>query len=137
MDERRNTMKRLAILLTVVALAAAACGGSDDDGGGTETTAPSGGGSGNAAAGEAVFQSTCATCHGVDAEGIDGLGKGLHDNQFVQSNTDDEMVAFIKVGRPASDPANTTGVDMPPRGGNPSLTDDDLFDVVAFLNTLQ
>jgi disulfide bond formation protein DsbB len=130
-------MRRLAILLAVFALVAAACGGSDGDSDGSETTAGGGGGSGNVAAGEAVYQGTCATCHGPDAEGIDGLGKNLHDNQFIQSNTDEQMVAFLKVGRPASDPLNTTGVDMPPKGGNPSLTDDDLLDVVAFLDTLQ
>jgi disulfide bond formation protein DsbB len=130
-------MRRLAILLAVLALVAAACGGSDDDGASTETTAGSGGGSGNVAAGETFYQGTCATCHGPDAEGIDGLGKDLHNNTFIQSNTDDQMVAFLKVGRPASDPANTTGVDMPPKGGNPSLSDADLLDIVAFLDTLQ
>jgi len=130
-------MKRLAILLAVLALAAAACGGGSDDGGSSETTAPSSGGSGNAAAGETVFQGTCATCHGADALGIEGLGKSLHDNAFVQSMTDDEFVVFIQTGRPASHPDNTTGVDMPPRGGNPSLTDDDLYDVVAFVRTFQ
>jgi disulfide bond formation protein DsbB len=130
-------MKRLAILFAVLALVAAACGGSDDDDGASTETTAGGGGSGNIAAGETFYQGTCATCHGVDAEGIDGLGKNLHDNQFIQSNTDDQMVAFLKVGRPASDPANTTGVDMPPKGGNPSLSDADLFDIVAFLDTLQ
>lgn len=33
--------------------------------------------------------------------------------------------------------ANTTGVAMPPKCGNPSLTDQDLADVVAYLRTLQ
>ncbi len=131
-------MRKLTILLAVVALAVAACGGGGDgDGGSSETTAGSTGGSGNAAAGEAVFQGTCSTCHGPDANGIEGLGKGLHNNTFVQSMTDDEFVAFIQQGRPASHPDNTTGVDMPPRGGNPALTDDDLYDVVAFVRTLQ
>ncbi len=51
--------------------------------------------------------------------------------------TDDEFVDFIKLGRPASHPDNTTGVDMPPKGGNPALTDDELYDVVAFVRTLQ
>lgn len=130
-------MRRLAILLAVLALAAAACGGGGDDSGGGSETTSGGGSTGNAAAGESIFQGTCAACHGPDAQGIEGLGENLHDNEFVQGNTDDEMVAFIKVGRPASDPDNTTGVDMPPKGGNPSLSDDDLVDVVAFLRTLQ
>jgi disulfide bond formation protein DsbB len=136
---------RLFVILLVIALAAAACGGSDDgdsgDGGDTaaaaETTAASGDGGGDAAAGEAGYQSTCAACHGADAEGIEGLGKDLHANAFVAENSDGEMVAFLKVGRPASDPANTTGVDMPPKGGNPSLSDEDLQNIVAYLRTLQ
>jgi disulfide bond formation protein DsbB len=27
-------------------------------------------------------------------------------------------------------------VDMPPKGGNPALTDQDLYDVIAFIRTL-
>jgi disulfide bond formation protein DsbB len=37
------------------------------------------------------------------------------------------------MGRPTSDPANTAGVDMPPSGGNPSLTAQDLADVASYL----
>jgi disulfide bond formation protein DsbB len=46
-------------------------------------------------------------------------------------------VAFIKVGRGVDDPANTTGVAMLPKGGNPGLSDQDLYDIVAYLRTLQ
>ena len=75
--------------------------------------------------------------HGADAHGLEGLGKDLHANAFVAGNSDDEMVAFLQVGRTPDDPANDTGVLMPPRGGNPALTDDDLLDVVAYLRTLE
>ena len=87
--------------------------------------------------GKAVYASTCATCHGPDAEGIQGLGPLLVGNEFVLSLTDSELIAFINVGRDASHPDNTTDVAMPPKGGNPSLTDEDIADVVAFLRTLQ
>ena len=87
--------------------------------------------------GEAVYASTCATCHGPTGEGLPGLGLPLIDNDFIQSMTDDELIAFIRVGRPADDPENTTGVAMPPNGGNPTLTDQDLADVVAYLRELQ
>jgi disulfide bond formation protein DsbB len=92
---------------------------------------------GDAAAGEEVYAGTCASCHGPDAKGLPGLGKDLHSNQFVAERSDDDMVAFIKVGRPAGDPLNTTGVDMPPKGGNPALTDADLLNVVAYVRTLK
>ena len=89
------------------------------------------------AAGQKVFLGTCATCHGKDAHGLPRLGKGLHYNEFVKSKTDEELVGFIKTGRPAADPLNTTGVDMPPKGGNPALTDQDLQAVIAFVRSLQ
>ena len=46
----------------------------------------------------------CSACHGADASGVQGLGKGLHNNEFVQGNTDEEMMEFINTGRPADDP---------------------------------
>jgi disulfide bond formation protein DsbB len=102
------------------------------------TAATTGGGevaAGDPANGEAIFAGTCATCHGPDAEGIPGLGLPLVDSEFVRSMTDAELIAFIEAGRQASD--GTTGVAMPPKGGNPSLTNQDIADVVAFLSTLQ
>ena len=107
-------------------------------GGGSGTTAPSGGGDADLVSkGEEIYSSTCSACHGADAKGIPGLGKDLTNSEFIQGLSDDELVDFMKVGRGASDPENTTGVAMPPKGGNPSLTDDDLRAVVAFLRTLQ
>src|SRR5690606_31984637 len=35
------------------------------------------------------------------------------------------------------DPANTTGMLMPPRGGNPDLTDTQVADIVTYLRGLQ
>ena len=74
------------------------------------------------AAGEESFLGTCAACHGQDARGIGGLGKNLVGTEFVQGQTVDELVAFLQVGRSATDPLNTTGIEMQPRGGNPNLT---------------
>ena len=89
------------------------------------------------AAGKTAFLGTCATCHGKNAYGLPKLGKNLYLNAFVREHTDEEMVAFLKTGRPASDPLNTTKVDMPPKGGNPALTDEQLKDIVAFLRSLK
>lgn len=131
-------MKRTVIVLAALALTLAACGGGGDDGavdegdGSGDFAAP-----GAAAEGEPLFGGTCATCHGADALGIEGLGKSLVANEFVASQTDAELVAFIQEGRPAGDPLNTTGVDMPRRGGNPALTDQDLADIVAYVRTLE
>ena len=58
-------------------------------------------------------------------------------SQFIASKTDDELVAFIKVGRDPSDPLNTTGVAMPSKGGNPALSDEDFYNIVAYIRTIQ
>jgi disulfide bond formation protein DsbB len=85
--------------------------------------------------GRAIYSSTCSACHGLDARGIPGLGKNLIESTFVHGLSDEELLHFIIVGRDPSDPANTTGIPMPARGGNPSLTDDQLRSVIAFLRT--
>lgn len=105
------------------------------DGEATTTTSPPEGG-GDVVVGEVLFASTCTACHGPDAMGIENLGKKLADSEFVRSMTDEELVRFIQVGRPADDPDNMTGVAMPPQGGNPALSDDDLLDIVTYLRTL-
>ena len=88
------------------------------------------------AAGEKVFMTTCATCHGKDAHGLPKLGKDLHANPFIKEKSDPELIDYVKVGRLAGDPLNTTGIAMPPKGGNPALTDADIANVVSYLRTL-
>ena len=127
-------MRRLTILMMALAMVLAACGGDSSDGNGATDTTPAA--TGDAAAGEELFAGTCVACHGPEGRGVEGLGKDLHNNAFIDDNTDDELVAFLEVGRPAGDPANEAGVDMPPKGGNPSLTEQDLYDLVAFLRKL-
>lgn len=92
---------------------------------------------GDPAAGEAHFEQVCAACHGPGGEGIEGLGKDLTTSEFVAGLSDEELLAFIQEGRPADHPDNTTGVAMPPRGGNPDFGDDDLLDIIAYIRTLQ
>jgi disulfide bond formation protein DsbB len=87
------------------------------------------------ARGQELFAS-CAACHGIDARGIPNLGKDLVDSEFVHSMTDEDLLTFIKTGRPIWDPMNTTGIDMPVRGGNPMLTDDDLLAIIAYVRSL-
>jgi len=129
-------MKRIIALLGVLVLVLAACGGGgDSDGDGANGNNPPS--AGDAAAGEDIYSSTCAACHGADATGIEGLGKDLHNNTFVNGLSDAELVDFLEEGRGADHPDNETGVAMPPKGGNPSLDEDDLQDVVAYLRTLE
>ena len=126
-------MRRTRGLIAIAALALvlAACGG------GEGTTTTSGGGTpgeGDPVAGAQVYSQTCAACHGKGLEGIDGLGKALApNNDFVQDSSVDDLVAFLLEGRPADHPDNDTGVDMPPKGGNPALSEQDLADVASYL----
>jgi len=92
---------------------------------------------GDATAGKAKFDSTCAACHGPDAKGLPGLGKDLTTSTFAIGLPDAELMLFVTKGRDPSDPLNSTGIQMPPRGGNPALTDQDLADIVAYVRTLE
>lgn len=89
------------------------------------------------ASGDKLFHQTCIACHGREGVGIKGNGKALARNEFIKSLDDDAMLAFIKQGRGPTDPKNTTGIQMPPKGGNPALSDDDILDIIAYLRTLQ
>lgn len=86
-------------------------------------------------AGRDIFLVTCSACHGQNAQGIQGLGKNLITSELVTTYSDAALAEFIIVGRLPSDPANTTGIPMPARGGNPSLTDAQIGQVVAYLRS--
>ncbi len=89
------------------------------------------------ASGDALFHSVCIACHGKGGVGIAGNGKALVRNEFLASLDDEAVFAFIQRGRSPSDPLNTTGIQMPPKGGNPALSEDDILDIISYLRTLQ
>ena len=131
------------LIIPVLVIGLVACGGDDEEPeptappeapAATPTPAPP---QGDAAAGEKIFAQTCIACHGPAGEGVPNLGKDMTASEFIAGKSDQELVDFIKVGRDPSDPLNTTNVAMPPKGGNPALSDDDLMDVVAFIRKLQ
>jgi len=140
MKTRLRWARVLVVLTIAVAVLAAACAEETVDRpvSATGSTLPDGGGIGaGAALGLETFNTTCQACHAAGGIGVTGLGPALVDNVFLQGLTDDEVVAFITVGRDPSHPDNTTGIGMPAKGGNPSLTVDDLQSVVLYLRTLQ
>ena len=92
---------------------------------------------GDPEAGAEHFSEVCSACHGPGGEGIEGLGKDLTTSEFVAGLSDEELLAFIQEGRPVDHPDNTTGVAMPPRGGNRDFTDEQLLDIIAYIRTLQ
>lgn len=143
-------MKRFALLMSMLifALALAACGG-DEEPTPTPTIAPTATAAavpataapeavavGDVALGQEVFSTTCAACHGPAGEGVQGLGKDMTHSEFIAGLSDAELLAFIKVGRRIDDPLNTTKVDMPPKGGNPALTDEQLINIIAYIRSI-
>ena len=140
MTRKYTFLAFLAALVMVLALAA--CGG------GGETAAPEAEGeavaeapaegtlAGDPEAGKSQFDMVCIACHGAGGVGVEGLGKPFTTSEFLLTVSDQELLDFIKTGRPISHPDNTTGVDMPPKGGNPALTDEQLTDIIAYIRTL-
>jgi disulfide bond formation protein DsbB len=143
---RKLYMIALAALLSLGLLAA--CGGDEPEP--TPTPAPAAAAPaeaapaeaqmaalvGDAAKGQQIYSQLCIACHGPEAKGVQGLGKDLTTSTFIAEKSDAEMIEFIKVGRDPGDPLNTTGVAMPPKGGNPAMSEQDMADIVAYMRTI-
>ncbi len=130
MKNRKRTLVFVILIASLLILGLAACGGGGDSAASDEQVD-------TVAEGKTIYDTLCIACHGPDGTGVEGLGKDLTTSEFFKSSTDSEMVAFIIEGRPATHPDNTTGVDMPPRGGNSELTDDDIANIVAYVRSLE
>lgn len=130
---RLSTVRLAAVLVIAVAitLVTTGCGSDSVD---VTTTAIAGT---PVAHGQQLAEQSCSSCHGQNFEGVKNLGPALTDNGFIQDHTDAELIDFIKEGRARDAQDNETGLAMPPYGGNPRLTDEDLADIVLFLRTLQ
>jgi len=133
----------LAALVMVLALAACGGGGggegeaaAPEDEAVAEAPADEGALHGDPEAGKQQFDMVCIACHGAGGVGVEGLGKPFTTSEFLLTVNDTELLEFIKTGRPVGHPDNTTGVDMPPKGGNPALTDEQLTDIIAYVRTL-
>ena len=117
----------IATLFFILALGLAACGS-----GTSNAAAPSTALAGDPAAGEKIFASACAACHGMKGQGVPGLSQDMTQSQLIVSTTDQELAEFIKVGGvPGEAPV------MLPKGGLPTLTDQNLVDIVAYIRSLQ
>lgn len=114
-------------LFLILALSLAACGG-----GTSQAAAPSAAPAADAVAGEKIFASACASCHGLKGQGVAGLSQDMTQSQLTATKTDQELLEFIQAGGVPGEPPV-----MLPKGGLPSLTDQNLADIVAYLRTLQ
>jgi mono/diheme cytochrome c family protein len=91
---------------------------------------------GDVEAGKQLYGTLCIACHGPEGKGVQGLGKDLTTSTFLADLDDAGVVEFLNRGRDAGDPLNTTGIAMPPKAGNPALTDQDMLNITAFLRTI-
>lgn len=133
--------KFILLMLVISALILSACGGGDKptptpEAAAAAPQAAESAPAGDAAKGQQIYNQACIACHGPTAEGITGLGKNLKTSEFISQKNDGELFEFIKVGRDAGDPLNTTGVAMPPKGGNPAMSEQEIADIVAYLRTI-
>jgi hypothetical protein len=64
-------------------------------------------------------------------------GANLRESKFIAEQSDAQLLAFLRQGRTPADPTSRMGMLMPPRGGNRTLDDPALSDIVAFLREIQ
>jgi mono/diheme cytochrome c family protein len=83
---------------------------------------------GDAAAGEAVYQQTCIACHGPRGEGTVPGSPDFRKADEVFAQSDATLLAHMRDGFQSGG-----GMAMPPKGGNPSLTEQDLMDALEYI----
>lgn len=91
---------------------------------------------GDIEAGQHLFAEVCTPCHNHNAQGIEGIGVDLTQSQFVGGLTVSQLADFIKLGRGLNSPFNQSGIRMPARGGRPDLSDGDILNIAAYLQSL-
>ena len=132
-------MSKKLYLIAMVVLAVmlvAGCGGEEPKAESAAAPAAAVALVGDAVNGGNIFSTACVACHGPEAKGVTGLGKDLTTSEWVGQQSDAQLIEFIKKGRDAGDPLNTTGVAMPPKGGNPAMSEQEIADIVAFVRSI-
>ncbi len=134
-------MKRTILTLSLVASVSliVGCGGDGEgsDSKSNESTPQVDANAFAKAKGKMIYNKSCIACHGEGGLGVEGLGKNWTTSEFIKSKTDHELLEFIKVGRPIDDPLSDGIAPMPARGGDTTLTDEDLSNVIVYMRTLQ
>jgi disulfide bond formation protein DsbB len=133
----KRTQSIVAALFLALTLATASCSGTGTADNGSIPSVPIGLAPGDPLAGAQLYRSVCASCHGADLAGVEGLGRELVPSSFIANLSDEELVAFIIEGRSIDHPDNITGVAMLPRVGNPLLSNQDIANIVAYIKAQQ
>lgn len=80
---------------------------------------------GDVSSGAILYSANCAACHGIQGEG--GVGKTLFQNEWVDGQTNAQLVEFIQAGRPGTAMAGFEG----------RLNESETADIVSFLRLWQ
>src|ERR1700693_1056145 len=97
---------------------------------------PSGSGAlpGDPTRGATLYARTCATCHGTSLEG--GIGAVLNPIDKlpgVPNSLDPNFLIDVITNGRTPQPGDPKQIAMPPKGGNGSLTDQDVKDLAAYI----
>jgi len=125
-------MRVFSLFIAVSLLPLAGCGGGSQGMAAGDRNGPP-----DPVHGQQLFQQACSSCHGGMAQGLPRAGANLRKSKFVAEHSDDGLIAFVKTGRNPKDPANKSGVFMPPRGGNNQLDEAGIRDIIAHLRNVQ
>ena len=94
------------------------------------STSAAGGAQGDPSKGQTLYQSNCTSCHGANLEG--GVGPKLNPIEKISgapSNPLDEGYLISTITNGKSGDVGT----MPPKGGNSSLSTQDIKDIAAYI----
>lgn len=80
-------------------------------------------------AGQSVYSQTCIACHGANGKGMIPGVSDLTASDGPLAKSDDVLIASIRDGLVT--PGNA--LSMPPKGGNPALSEADIMAVLAYL----
>ncbi len=75
--------------------------------------------------GKELYKTNCAACHGADGTGASG--PSVRNNSFVQSKSDDELVAFLLAGRQGTPMVGFEGI----------MSEEDAINLIALMRAWQ
>ncbi len=81
---------------------------------------------------EKLYQQNCMVCHADDGRGAMPGVSDLSESKRLFSVNESQLVERIKKGVQVKG----SPISMPPKGGNPNLTDDDLFKILKYLKEI-
>lgn len=84
---------------------------------------------GNLEHGSAIYHQTCVACHGADGTGAIPGAPDFTKKDGRLTKSDDLLIQHIANGFQSPGSAMA----MPPKGGNPSLTEDDIEAVLRYM----